>query len=145
VHRVLVIADESVTFDSFSDTITAHAAGRPIEAFVVAPALSSKLARWTGDESAYRTAQEHLDATVAALSSAGIAASGEIGPHDPLQAADDGLREFPANEVVFATHPDDTANWLEQGVVEEARARYALPVTHVVVGAAGDAPPQPGT
>jgi len=144
-HRVLVIADESVSSAAFQEAIAGHAAGRPIEALVVAPALSSKLARWTGDEGAYRTAQEHLDATVAALSGAGITASGEIGSHDPLQAADDGLREFPANEIVFATHPEDTANWLEQGVVDEARSRYAIPVTHVVVGAAGDAGPQPGT
>jgi hypothetical protein len=144
VHRVLVVADESITSEEFRATITAHAGGRPIEAFVVAPALSSKLARWTGDEGAYRSAQEHLDATVAALSSAGITASGEIGSHDPLQAADDGLREFPANEIVFATHPEDTANWLEQGVVDDARSRYAIPVTHVVVGAAGDVVPEPG-
>jgi len=144
-HRVLVVADESVTSAAFKEAIADHAAGRPIEAFVVAPALSSRLARWTGDESAFRTAQEHLDATIAALSGAGITASGEIGSHDPLQAADDGLREFPANEIVFATHPEDTANWLEQGVVDEARSRYAIPVTHVVVGAAGDAGPQPGT
>jgi hypothetical protein len=145
VHRVLVIADDSVTSEEFSATITAHAAGQPIEAFVVAPALSSRLGRWTGDESAYRSAQEHLDVTVAALSSAGITASGEIGSHDPLQAADDGLREFPANEIVFATHPVDTANWLEQGIVEEALSRYAIPVTHVVVEAVGSARSQPGT
>lgn len=133
VHRVLVIADESVTTAEFRDTLIAHAAGRPIEAFVVAPALSSKLARWTGDESAYRDAQEHLDATVTSLSGAGIAARGEIGPHDPLQAADDGLREFAANEVVFATHPDDSSNWLEAGVVDQARERYEIPVLHVLV------------
>jgi GABA permease len=137
VHRVLVIADESVTSEAFRSTLTAHAAGRPLEAYVVAPALSSRLARWTSDESAYRDAQEHLDETIASLTGAGITAHGEIGPHDPLQAADDGLREFAANEVVFATRPEDGANWLEEGVVDQARSRYGIPVAHLVVEPSG--------
>jgi len=44
------------------------------------------------------------------------------------------LREFPADEVVFVTGGGD-GNWLEQGVVDVARARYDLPVTHIEVGA----------
>ncbi|MGZ8688638.1 MAG: hypothetical protein ACXWZP_09445 [Gaiellaceae bacterium] len=136
-HRVLVVADDSVTSEAFRETLTSLAAGRPIEAYVVAPALSSRLARWTSDESAYGHAQEHLDATIASLSAAGISAHGTIGPHDPLQAADDGLREFAADEVIFATHPEDSSNWLERGVVDQARDRYGVPVTHVVVGPHG--------
>jgi hypothetical protein len=38
--------------------------------------------------------------------------------------------------VVFVTGVD-RANWLEQGVVEDARARYDIQVTHVEVGAPG--------
>jgi hypothetical protein len=136
-HRVLVVADDSVTSEAFRETLTSLAVGRPIEAYVIAPALSSRLARWTSDESAYGHAQEHLDATIASLSAAGISARGTIGPHDPLQAADDGLREFAADEVIFATHPEDSSNWLERGVVDQARDRYGIPVTHVVVGPAG--------
>lgn len=134
-HRVLVVADESVTSAAFRDAIAGHAGGRPVEAFVVAPALSSRLARWTGDEGAYNTAQEHLDATVAALSQLGVGARGAIGPHDPLQAADDGLRGFHADEIIFATHAAGDENWLEQGVVEQARTRYEIPVTHIAVEA----------
>ncbi len=137
VHRVLVVADDSVTSEAFRDTLTEHVSGRQVEAYVVAPALSSRLARWTSDESAYGDAQEHLDATIASLSAAGISARGTIGPHDPLQAADDGLREFAADEVIFATHPEDSSNWLERGVVGQARDRYGIPVTHVVIGPPG--------
>jgi hypothetical protein len=36
---------------------------------------------------------------------------------------------------VFATPPDGKTEWLEDGVVERARERYDLPVTHVVVDA----------
>ena len=38
-----------------------------------------------------------------------------------------------ADEVVVSTHPPGRSNWLEQGVVEQARLRFDVPVTHVVV------------
>ena len=88
---------------------------------------------WTGDDAARGVASEHLGATLRALETAGVAARGETGAHDPIRAADDALREFPADEVVFATHPEADANWLEQNVLQ-ARTRYDVPVTHVVVG-----------
>ncbi|MGL6280421.1 MAG: hypothetical protein ACRC50_12810 [Gaiella sp.] len=133
VHRVLVVADDCATDDAFVSAVTAHAAGRPVEVLVVAPALGSRLARWTSDDAAYADAQQHLDATVAALRRAGIEARGHVGSHDPVQAADDGLRELRADEIVFATHPPETASRLEEDVIEAARERYALPVTHLVV------------
>ena len=55
---------------------------------------------------------------------------GEIGPDDPIQAADDGLRANPADQVVFVTGGGDS-NWLEQWCPELARERYRIQVTHV--------------
>jgi hypothetical protein len=136
-YRVLVIADEGLTGQVFQDEIAPHAGGRPVEAFVVAPALGSRLARWTGDDSQRNEADRHLAETLAGLEAAGIAARGEVGADDPIQAADDGLREFQADEVVFVTGGGGDANWLEQGVVDVARKRYDLPVSHIEVGAAG--------
>ena len=59
-----------------------------------------------------------------------------MGDSDPLQAIADALHFFPADEIVIATHPEERSNWLERDLVERARSRYALPVVHVVVGAA---------
>src|SRR3989442_1669053 len=39
----------------------------------------------------------------------------------------------PPDEHVISTHPVGRSHWLERGVVEKARERFALPVTHVVV------------
>ena len=133
--RVVVVCDDSCTSPTFVDEVVKHAAGRNVEVFVVAPALGSRLSRWTGDDASRNEAGQHLDATLEALEAAGVRARGEIGAHDPIEAADDALREFPADELVFATHPDADANWLEKDVVEVARARYDVPVTHVLVGA----------
>jgi hypothetical protein len=89
---------------------------------------------WTSDEDPARAdAQERLDASLARLAAAGVSARGEIGDGDPLQALEDALREFPADEIVVSTHPPGRSHWLEQGVVEQARHRYDVPVTHVVV------------
>ena len=87
---------------------------------MIAPAIGSWLARWTGDESAHVDARKHLDDTVTALARAGITAMGETGADDPIQATDDGLREFAANEIVFVTKPGTDTDWVEEGVIETA-------------------------
>jgi len=135
-YRVLVIADESCIDPAFPAQLADHAGGRKIEALVVAPAIGSRLARWTGDESAHTDARRHLDDTVTALAHAGITARGETGADDPLQAADDGLRELAANEIVFVTKSGTSTDWVERGVIETAKTRYAVPVTHITLPAA---------
>ena len=85
---------------------------------MVAPAIGSRLARWTGDESQFVDARKHLDDTVAALARRRDHGHGETGADDPLQAADDGLREFPAHEIVFVTKPGTGTDWVERGVVD---------------------------
>jgi hypothetical protein len=131
-YRMVVVCDDSCASPTFVDEVVRHAAGRELEVFVVAPALGSRLSRWTGDDAARHEADEHLGSTLQALEAAGVRARGEIGARDPIRAADDALREFPADELVFATHPD--ANWVEEDVFEVARTRYDVPVSHVVVG-----------
>ena len=48
----------------------------------------------------------------------------------PLQAADDGVREFAPHEIVFVTKAGTGTDWVERGVVETATTRYSVPVTH---------------
>jgi GABA permease len=139
VHKVLVIADDISSPDALQAAISERADGNAVEAFVIAPALGSRLDRWTGDQEGYDKATEHLDGTLRVLAEIGVQARGRIGSKDPIQAADDGLREFPAHQLVLAVHPADDQKWLEEGAVDAARERYDLPVTLIVVdGSAGD-------
>ena len=55
----------------------------------------------------------------------------QVGDSDPLQAIEDALRTFAADEIIIVTCPDDQAGWLEEGSGETAQARIPLPVTHV--------------
>ena len=138
-RRILVVANETVAGDELRDLLGRKAAGVREDVLLVCPALNSKLRTWTSDEDGARSAaQERLDASLARLSELGVQARGEIGDGDPLQAVEDALREFPADEIVVSTHPPGRSNWLELGVVENARLRFDVPVTHVVVDLAAD-------
>ncbi len=128
MYRVLVIADAAATSSSFRQSLLDAAAGRPTQALVVAPAISSKLDRLTGDQSAYDEASTRLHKTVSGLDAIGVEARGHIGSHDPLQAVAEALREFPADWIVFATHPGDQVD-----VVAAAGKETGIPVSHVVL------------
>jgi GABA permease len=133
-HRVLVVANETVGGSQLLDTIRERIADRDARVLVVCPALNSPLRHWASDEDDARAqAQQRLDASLEAMQGAGIQASGEIGDGDPIQAIEDALRTFRPDELVVSTHPPGKSHWLERGVVEKARERFALPVTHVVV------------
>ena len=131
---MLVVANETVGGSQLLETIRERIAGRNARVLVVCPALNSPLRHWASDEDdARQKAQERLDASLATMQGAGIQASGEIGDGDPIQAIEDALRTFRPDELIVSTHPLGKSHWLERGVVEKARERFALPVTHVVV------------
>jgi GABA permease len=133
-YRVLVVANETVGGAQLLDTIRERIADRDARVLVVCPALNSPLRHWASDEDEARTkAQGRLDTSLQTMQGAGIQATGEIGDGDPLQAIEDALRTFRPDELIVSTHPVGKSHWLERGVVDKARERFALPVTHVIV------------
>lgn len=133
-YRLLVVANETVGGVELLDLVSARAATPGTVVHVVCPALNSRLRTWTSDEDAARDAAERrLGASIARLAAAGVKANGEIGDGDPVQAVEDAVREFPADELILSTHPPGRSNWLERGVVQAVRERFDIPVTHVVV------------
>ena len=133
-RRVLVVANETVGGQELLSAISTLAISQKTSFRVVCPALNSRLKTFTSDEDPAReAAQARLDATIARLASVGIDAHGEVGDGDPLVAVDDAVRTFGPKEIVISTHPPGRSNWLERGVVDAVRARYDVPVTHVVV------------
>jgi hypothetical protein len=132
-RRILVIANETVGGHTLRSMILERSLDVREEVLVVTPALNSPLKHWVSDEDDARAAaQERLDASLARLAEAGVQARGEVGDGDPLQAMEDALRTFGADEIIISTHPEGRSNWLERGVVEKARERFAVPITHVV-------------
>jgi nucleotide-binding universal stress UspA family protein len=132
--RILVVANETVGGRKLLDTLRQKAEGVREEVFVVSPALNSPLRHWVSDEDPARDeAQQRLEDSLARLREAGINARGEVGDSEPLQALEDALRTFAPDEIVISTHPEGRSNWLEKGIVDDARERFAVPITHVVV------------
>jgi len=133
-HRVLVVANETVAGRKLHDAVRRATLGKPSQVLVVSPALNSPLRHFVSDEDkARRAAQERLNGSLHALADAGIDARGEVGDADPLQAIEDALRTFGADEIIISTHPEGRSNWLEKGVVSGTQQRFTVPITHVVV------------
>jgi nucleotide-binding universal stress UspA family protein len=129
-RRVLVVANETVTGDELHEAIR-QAGG---EVLVVAPALNSRLRHWVSDvDRARRGAEERLQDCIDRLAAHGIEARGWVGDGDPLQAIEDSLKLYAADELIIATHPEGRSNWLERDLVQKARARFHQPIRHVVV------------
>jgi hypothetical protein len=132
--RILVVANETVAGRALRGEIVHRTEGTEADVFVVCPALNSRLRHWTSDEDRARAdAQERLHISFAALAEEGVEARGEVGDDDPMQAIEDALRTFGADEIIISTHPPGRSNWLERDVIVRARERFDLPITHVVV------------
>ncbi|HMC06955.1 MAG TPA: hypothetical protein VKG89_06115 [Solirubrobacterales bacterium] len=101
----------------------ATGAGSTPEVLALAPALNTRLAHWLSDLRGARfDAQRRLALSLASLAGTDVDARGQVGDSDPVQAVEDTLRTFPAQEVVFVTDPDGAA------AVEEVRRRLDRPV-----------------
>ncbi len=138
--RILAVANETVEGALLHDAIRLRAGGVPAaEVLVIAPALNSRPRHWlSDDDAARRRAEARLARCLGRLADAGIEASGWVGDANPLTAIDDGLRAFPADEIIIATHPQGRSHWLARNLVERARRRFSQPVMHVVVDGARD-------
>ena len=133
-RRILVIANETVGGERLREEIRSRSEGIDEQVFVVCPALNSPLRHWASDEDGARVqAQERLNTSLSRLREVGVDAKGEIGDAEPLQAMEDALRLFGADEIIISTHPEGRSHWLEKGIVDAARERFAVPITHVVV------------
>jgi hypothetical protein len=132
-RRILVVANETVAGRALRGEVVRRAEG-DADVLVVCPALNSPLRHWASDEDGARAlAQERLEESLGALAAAGVEARGQVGDADPIQAMDDALRTFGADEIVISTHPPGRSNWLEKEVIGRAQQRYDVPITHVVV------------
>ena len=133
-QRILVVANETVTGRVLLESIEALATTPDTEVLALAPALNSKFGHWTSsDGNARRAAELRLARCVELLTAAGLRTEGLVGDADPLQAVEDALRLFPADQIVIATHTEERSNWLARDIVTRAREQFRRPILHIVV------------
>jgi hypothetical protein len=102
---------------------TRSGAGRRPEVLLLAPATNTAVAHWLSDlRHARFDAQRRLTLSLATLAAADVDARGAVEDSDPVQAVEDTLRTFGAQEVVFVTPPGRAKD------VEQVRRRLDRPV-----------------
>ncbi len=109
------------------------------EVLLLAPATNSTFAHWLSDlRKARFDAQRRLTLSLATLATVDVEARGQVGDSNTVQAVEDTLRSFPAQEVVFVTRRG------AQGDVGEVRRRLDRPVRVLEVPARAAEPQRAG-
>jgi hypothetical protein len=102
------------------------------EVLVLAPASIGFLDRWASDvEGSRRRAQERLVTTVAALAQAGVVAEARVGDEDVVQAVEDQLQKYAADEVILVTDGRDGADG--EAAAAELSSRLRARFRHLAV------------
>jgi hypothetical protein len=137
-QRMLFVAHQACGNPALCAEVRAHAEDAA-DVLVVAPVLGSPLHRWTSDDTEDRAlAEARLEQSISCLRKHGLQAHGTLGDADPVQAVEDALYGFSADEIVICLEEPERAHWLRKGVVARTRERFAVPVTDIAV-----APRQP--
>lgn len=130
--RILVVATSKIGGEEIASAV-GERFGTDAEVVIVAPASGISRLDWltnAEDDARENAAGRAADAADALP---GDTVDGGVGDSDPLQAIEDALRTFDADEVVVITRTYEEATWLESGAAASARERFDLPVTHLVV------------
>jgi hypothetical protein len=142
--RMLVVSPEPISRPDEVEQISSiategnHALGSDAtepELLLVAPAMQTRLDRWASDVGDARgRAQDALAVSLGTLTAAGLDVRGRVGDGDAVQAIEDELRTFPAQEVVLVGGPQ-----LGSREGTEIRRRLDRPVR--IVGAESNSRP----
>jgi hypothetical protein len=132
--RLLVVATAPIDDSLLRDRLREHA-GPDAEVRVVAPASDLSPLEWlaSDEDEARGEAAEIARSVEKAAQPEARRVEAAVGDSDPVQAIEDALRLFPADEVLVVARPGDEASWLEQDVAADASERFGVPVTHLVV------------
>jgi hypothetical protein len=138
IHRVLLVADERFRGSDFLDELRSHLDGGSgqVEVFVLAPSLAKsgiehEMADFDGP---IVEARERLAWIIEELKSVGIQAIGGVGDGDPTVAVGDGLREFPADEIIVVGHAEgEGRSYSEKDLWNRLKRDFAQPVTALMV------------
>ena len=129
--KVLVVSTEPVNREVVDEALGSDDAAQA-ELMVVAPAVhESKVRFWASDDdAAIGRAEAVQEESVERLDEEGVEAAGDTGESDPLLAIQDALATFAADRIIVFTHPQRDKAYREEEVVEQAKQRFGIPVTH---------------
>jgi GABA permease len=137
-HRVLVLANETVSTQELLDELREIGADQQTVFHVVVPAspIETGVAATHGPldvwEATQAAAEQRLQHTLTTLRSENLYADGTLGDYRPLRALAAGVASFHPDQIVIATLPPEESIWHRFDVVDRARSEYDMPVTNVI-------------
>ena len=136
--RILVVLDPAVGEEAAVRAMLERDAD---EIYIIAPILPTRLAWLTNDDAdANASAERRLGGALDEAAGAGVAADGTVGSDDDLLTViGDALAQFPADEIVVATRPDEERHWRVEDLAEKVRERHSKPLRALVLDARDDA------
>jgi hypothetical protein len=139
-RKLLAIVTDVLQGSEQVDELRRQADGEGIEVRLIAPAVEATAFRHTmGDiDEPKRRAEERLQRSLEVLRGHDISVWGEIGDPDPVQAAQDALREQPADEVLIFERADAEARWFEDELFAKAERELEPPLRLIVVESSDD-------
>lgn len=132
-RRVLVIANQGLEDPALREEIRRRS-GATTDAMIFVPvAAGSRLRELANDiDMELERAENRLESALNALHQWGVHAEGRADIAEPMESLLDGLREFPASEVVIA--PGREMDWREATeMAERVRSETGLPVTEITL------------
>ena len=131
-HRVLVIANEGLEDPSLCAEVCRQRDHAGTEAMILAPVFTSSWLRDLANDMDRELdlAGCRLERALRTLRQAGVQASGRADIAEPMESLLDGLREFPANEILLL--PGRDGHWdAASALAERVRSEAGLPVAEV--------------
>jgi hypothetical protein len=133
--KPLVVTGELIAARQLRAAVLDGASADYTEVMVVAPSLQENAVRfWLSDaDKAIAAAEEVRLQTVESLDQGGVAASGDTGESDPLDAIRDALQTFPADRIPLFTHSSSEQRYREDVDPSAVEKRFGLPVDRATV------------
>lgn len=131
-RRVLVVANEGLENPALCAEVCGRGVDGATEVLIVAPVVASSRLHALADDVDHelRSAQNRLDVALETVGSAGITATGHVDVAHPMACLLDGLREFPATEVVMLRGGE--TGWADaERFAQRIRSEVGLHVTEV--------------
>jgi hypothetical protein len=134
-RQVLIVLTDELDKPGLIDQLQRQLPREWDQIMVVAPAVEeTPLHHALGDiDTATREAQRRLESSLEELRSRGYSALGHVGDPDPIVAAEDALRLYPADEVLIVAHSEEQKRWFEDGLFDRAQEQLYPAVRMVVV------------
>ena len=124
----LVVGNQTLDSPTLAAAIAERAGRGPATFRVVVPATPTKGGLTWDEDEGRAGARQRMDAMLLRPRTDGVAATGEIGAPDPIEAVEDAVRGREVDEILLSSRPSGISRWLGQDVPSRLKGSVLIPV-----------------